>query len=476
LTEGQKSNRVFSEMASILVIDTESFIREVLRNLFESEKHDVALASSGREAKKLLGKNAFDLIFLDIMLKDMDGLELLRNMPPLNAETPVVVITGFATVKSAVKAMKLGAFDYISKPFSLEEVLLVAEKALEYSQVKRENLLLKRHLRRHYSLRQIIGSSEAMRRVFALIEKVKRTDSTVLITGESGTGKELVAKTIHYQSPRANGPFVAINCAAIPRELLEAELFGYEKGAFTGAVVSKPGKLEMADTGTLFLDEVAELDPALQGKLLRVIQEREFERIGSNKTIRVDVRIIAASNRDLQEQMRQGRFREDLYWRLNVIPIHLPPLRERKEDIPALLGYFVQELSQQKRGRPIKFSHDALKALMAYHWPGNVRELENLVERLMVLHEGDVVSAQDLPSPLGLRPAEISPRGQVLLSLPSEGVNLPQLLQELESQLILQALERSGGVRSKAARLLGLNRTTLIEKMKKLGLAEALRR
>jgi DNA-binding NtrC family response regulator len=390
--------------------------------------------------------------------------------------------------------MRIGAFDYITKPFNLDELMIVIEKALAVSKLQKENVMLKMQLKKKYNFKGLIGDSPSMQVVYELIEKIADTDSTVLITGESGTGKELIAKTIHYNnSSRAGGPFVPLNCAAIPKDLLESELFGHEKGAFTGAVNTRVGRFELAQSGTLFLDEVGELDPSLQVKLLRVLQEREFERVGGVKTIKVDVRILAAANKDLDLATKEGKFREDLFYRLNVIPLHLPPLRERVEDIELLLVHFTQEFSRKRKGEPFTFSPEALDCMLKYRWPGNVRELENLIERLSILVSGKIVNVLDLPEKFShMTLAEMEHRAASAHAIPhtvlasaspmarlggdiefgDSGINLNEIVSTMERSLILKALERTGGVRSKAAQILGLNRTTLLEKLKKMGIEQ----
>jgi len=324
-------------MPRVIVIDDDETVRDVLTSFLSEKGHEVVAFSNGQEGLESLVSESFDVALVDLVMPGIGGMDILRELSSRNLKIPVIVITAYGTIQNAVESMKLGAFDYITKPFNLDEILIVIERALNLRRLERENLLLKRQLRQRYNFSGLIGDSIKMQKIYELIEKVADSDTTILITGESGTGKELVARTIHYNSSRADGPFVPINCAAIPKDLLESELFGHEKGAFTGAINTRIGRFELANNGTLFLDEIGELDPSLQVKLLRVIQEREFERVGGVKTIKVDVRIIAATNRNLEEAVRDGRFREDLYWRLNVIPIHLPPLRERREDNPFLL-------------------------------------------------------------------------------------------------------------------------------------------
>ncbi len=463
-------------MHSVLVIDDDITVRDVLKEYLTSQGYAVALEENGLKGIERLRKESFDIVFLDLAMPVMGGMDVLKAMKETpNSDTPCIIITAYGTVKNAVEAIKEGAFDYVTKPFRLDELGVILKKALDVAQLKKENIRLKRELRKRYEFHGLIGSSPEMQRVYDLIEKIADTDSTVLITGESGTGKELIAKLIHYNSYRSDKNFVPLNCAAIPKDLLESELFGHEKGAFTGAVNARIGRFELASGGTLFLDEIGELDPTLQVKLLRVLQEREFERIGSTKTIKVDVRILAATNRNLEGLTNEGKFREDLYYRLNVIPLHIPPLRERKEDIPLLIDHFLHKHAGTKKRQPPIISKELISILMRYTWPGNVRELENLIERLTILNPGKVVTVSDLPERFqrlapAVERASLTVRSPEDLSLPPEGLNLNSVIDAIERKLITEALEKSAGVKSKAATLLGLNRTTLIEKMKKKGL------
>jgi DNA-binding NtrC family response regulator len=458
-------------MQRILVIDDEESIRDLLKDFLVAKGFQVAVASDGESGLQLLKEDAFDIILLDLMMPGMSGLDVLRERSARKIDIPSIVITAHATVQTAVEAVKLGAFEYITKPFNLEELYLVIKKALDVSVLKEENTSLKKELEKKSSynkraLDQIIGKSAPIQNVIQFIEKIADTDSTVLVTGESGTGKELVAKSIHSHSSRAKKPFVPLNCAAIPKEILESELFGHEKGAFTGAVSTRIGRFELANYGTLFLDEIGELAPPLQVKLLRVLQEREFERVGGIKTLRVDVRIIAATNRNLEKAVEEGMFREDLYYRLNVIPLRLPPLRKMREDIPLMVEHFITHMSRRKGKEAPTISNEAMQSLMSYKWPGNVRELENLVERMLILKEGEVVSPDDLPERL-FDKRQVQRVANAVQVLSRDGIDLNMMLDEIENNMIVQALELSKGVKSKAAGLLGLNRTTLIEKMKK---------
>jgi DNA-binding NtrC family response regulator len=405
------------------------------------------------------------VVLTDMALPGLGGMEVLKYLVRHRPEALCIIITGYATIKNSVTAMRLGAYDYLAKPVDPQELRLVLKRALEHKNLKEENLHLKKQLYKRFGFANIIGASEAITRVFDLIRKVADTDATVLLLGESGTGKELIARAIHYNGHRRQGPLIPVNCAAIPEELLESELFGHERGAFTHAVRTRLGRFEQANGGTIFLDEIADMSPSLQVKILRVLQNRAFERIGGVKTIRVDIRVIAATNQDLEGMVKQGRFREDLFYRLNVIPIRVPPLRERTSDIPLLADHFLQEFSRKKKQPPKRLRPEVMELLLHYAWPGNVRELENLMERLVILSEGEVVEASDLPERFRASlPRAGAPQ---FPDFPEQGVHLTNAVQEFECQLILKALEKSRWVKSRAAQLLHLNRTTLIEKMKK---------
>jgi two-component system response regulator PilR (NtrC family) len=442
-------------MEKILVVDDEKSMRDFLSIMLGKDGYDVTVAGNGRSALSAIQSDIYDLVITDVRMPDIDGIAVLAAVKEHSPETVVIMVTAFASAETAVEAMKLGAHDYITKPFKVDEIKLVIQKALEQRLLRKENILLRREIESRSGFQNFIGKSESMQRVFSLIRQVADTKSTVLITGESGTGKELVARAVHFNSARTRGPFLTVNCGALPETLLESELFGYMKGAFTGAVGNKQGLFEAANGGTIFLDEISATTPALQIKLLRVLQEREFKRVGGTSDIKVDVRVIAASNQDLQAEVGRGAFREDLFYRLNVIPIHLPPLRERRDDIPLLVDFF---LSKQSPGRQRKVvTADAMKLLMAHHWPGNVRELENTVERLVILSPDESIgpalvheSLHAISSPSqgaqGLLPAEI----------PEEGLNLEDLLANAERAFLLKALEKTGGVKTEAAKLLGL--------------------
>lgn len=454
------------ETYKILIVDDEAQNREYLSEILTDTHYAVDTAGGGREALEKLSENSYHVVLTDLNMPDLDGLGVISHLLDNNLQTIGIIYTGYGTVQSAVDAMKLGAFDYITKPFKADEIKVVVEKAIDHLQLQQENLSLKKQLRTRYRFDNIIGNSDGMQRVFELVAKIAATDSTILILGESGTGKELVARAIHYNSPRSAHPLVPVNCGAIPEELLESELFGHEKGAFTGAFRTRIGRFELAQGGTIFLDEIAEMSANLQVKLLRVIQEREFERVGGVKSIHADVRIIAATNRDLEEEVASGRFREDLFYRLNVIPAHLPPLRERADDIPLLVKHFLDRYSAERPCHVDSFDKQALAALMHYQWPGNVRELENLIERMAVLCDGPRVELKDLPDRILQASTNVSPL-MPRVSVPDEGIDLAATVSEFERGLILQALNKSNWVKNRAAKLLGVNRTTLVEKIKK---------
>ncbi len=420
---------------------------------------EVDQAGSAEEALKLADRA--DLILTDLRLPGMDGLELLSLIRRQNTQTPVVVMTAFGTIETAVEAMKAGAADFLLKPFSLDHLMAVVNKALQFRALQDENRQLREELGRRYEFDNIIGRSPPMQEIFATIMRVAPSRATVLLAGESGVGKDLIARAIHYHSPRVKNPFVKINCTAIPENLMESELFGYEKGAFTGAVGTKPGKFEQADTGTVFLDEIGDVPASIQVKLLRVLQEREFERLGSNKTRHIDVRIVAATNQDLRAALEQGTFREDLYYRLNVVPINIPPLRERREDIPFLAEHFVHKLAGDSGSRVESITDAAIQRLMSYHWPGNVRELENVIERSLVLCAGIRLDAPDIRLDTAPRA-----RPQTIENFLPEGMTLD----EFEQAVIREALRRAEGNKSQAARLLGLTRNALRYRLSQMGI------
>jgi DNA-binding NtrC family response regulator len=443
-------------MAKILVVDDEPKMCVILKGMLEEKGHLVATAEDGRKGKELIGGQEFDVVITDLKMTPVDGLELLKAVKKTSPETEVVLMTAYASVQTAIEAMKRGAYDYIIKPFDLEEMGLLVEKILEKHHLILENRQLKEDLKPGDAREMILGDSPKMRQVMSMVEKVAQSDVTVLIRGESGTGKELVAEAIHQRSPRSKGPLVAVNCAALTETLLESELFGHEKGAFTGAIKTKLGRFELAQGGTVFLDEIGDVSPALQAKLLRVLQEKKFLRVGGTETIAVDVRLIAATNRDLEQAIAQGRFREDLYYRLSVFPIVVPPLRERPEDVLPLVSHFLED-----HGRNLEeIDKKALEQLKSYRWPGNVRELENVIERAVILAGGVRIGLSHLPF---LAPGETS------ADISGDDLNL----EELEKVSILKALEKAGGNKAEAARLLGITRRTLYSRMERLGLRKS---
>jgi DNA-binding NtrC family response regulator len=450
-------------VSNILIVEDEARIRRLLElDLGEAGFHTFS-AADAEKGLDLLRREQIDLVLTDLKLPGMGGLEFLQAAKRLNGALPVVVMTAYGTVETAVDAMKAGATDYILKPFALAEMRLVVQKELDVRRLREENRTLREALGTRYEHPNIVARSRKMQEVLALAERVAATVSTVLIGGESGVGKDLIAHLIHQRSSRASGPFVKINSTAIPENLLESELFGYEKGAFTGAATSKPGKFELADKGTLFLDEIGDIPPVTQVKLLRVLQEREFERLGGTRTIKVDVRLIAATNRDLRVALEEGTFREDLYYRLNVVPIDLPPLREHKEDIPDLVHLFLSRLAQRSQKAQPGISPAALQKLVEFHWPGNVRELENIVERACALTTGTLIEPSDIH--IDRLPSR-DPSGQAAL-LP-EGKTLDQW----EDDLIREAYRRANGNKSEAARMLGLSRNALRYRLEKIGISD----
>ncbi|MDD8031673.1 MAG: sigma-54 dependent transcriptional regulator [Acidobacteriota bacterium] len=450
--------------ALIHLIDDEPIIHDVLGQLLEAEGYEVEISSSGEEALKKFEEQKFDLILLDLLMPGMDGLEVLKEIKKIDPETLVIIITAYASVESALSAIKMGAYDYIQKPFKNDELLMTINRALEHRHLEEENIRLKDELKKKFSFNNIIGKSQPMINVFELIKAAAPTRSTILIQGESGTGKELVARALHLNSDRANHPFIVVNSGSLPPDLLESHLFGHVKGAFTGAVTDKKGLFEAADKGSIFFDEISSISPETQVKLLRVMQDREFMRLGGTKNIKVDVRIIAATNTDLERLIEQKIFREDLYYRLNVIKIELPPLRSRKEDIPLLVKHFIELFSKENNKQVEDVSEDVMKILMDYDWPGNVRELENVIERAVVLCKSKIITREVLPSFL------VDGRRIKLDEIYDSNLNLKENITEFQKKLILSALEKSGGVQKRAAQLLGLKPTTLNEMLKRLGI------
>ncbi len=440
-------------MEKILIVDDERSMRDVLSIMLRRAGYGVMVASDGEEAIAHIDKELFDLVITDLKMPKAGGLDVLRAVKESAPESVVLIITAFASTESAVEAMKLGAYDYLTKPFQVDEVQLIVRNALEKRRLTTENMLLKREVARP-SPTQIIGESESMRKVFEMVRKVADTKSNVLISGESGTGKELIARAIHNNSGRSRLPFVTVNCSALPEPLLESELFGHMKGAFTGAVSNKAGLFEVANGGSIFLDEIGETTPTMQVKLLRVIQEREFRRVGGTRDMKVDVRVIAATNKDLEKAIADGSFREDLYYRLDVLPILLPPLRQRAEDIPLLAQHFLERFAHAS-GKPVlSLSPEATQALMAHEWKGNVRELENLIERVVAFAAGPPITEADLEGWLH-RPAAVA--STTPTDLPPDGVDLEGVINSIEKDLLLKALEKAKWVKKKAATLLRLN-------------------
>ncbi len=458
-------------LSQILLIDDELHNREALTVLLGNTGYEVQTAATGEEALAILEKYSFEVVLTDLFLPGVSGIDILKSVKEQSPYTNVILMTGNASAETAVEAMKEGAFDYITKPFNFEKLKVQVAKAVEKSRLVAENLYLRQQLRGKYRFDNIIGHSLAMQQVFSRMEKIVHTESTILILGESGTGKELVAKAIHFNGPRKEKPFVAINCGAIPGELLETELFGHVRGSFTGAVADKAGKFEVAHNGTIFLDEIGTMPMHLQMKLLRVLQEQEIERVGSSRKIKLNVRVISATNLDLEAQVRRGQFREDLYYRLNVIPIVLPSLRERREDIPLLARHFLQKCCRELNRPLMSLSPEAMQALELYQWPGNVREMENVIERSVTLTDGERIELRDLPSAIAAGAGEAGDgRPLPFPTVTPDGLDMPALVARIESNLIRDAMTLAGGVKARAAAILGINRTTLVEKIKRLGL------
>jgi len=450
-------------MPAILIVEDEAKMRRLLELNLGEDGFTTFSAGDAETGLKLLSDHAIDLVVTDLKLPGMDGLEFLQAVKRQNAALPVVVMTAFGSVETAVEAMKAGASDYVLKPFSLAEMRLVIHKELDVRDLREENRSLREALGKRYAHPNVVARSPKMQEVLATVERVAPTNSTVLLGGESGVGKDLIARAIHEKSRRARGPFLKINSTAIPENLLESELFGYEKGAFTGAAASKPGKFELADKGTLFLDEIGDVPPITQVKLLRVLQEREFERLGGTRTIKVDVRLVAATNRDLRAALEQGTFREDLYYRLNVVPIDIAPLRERREDIPDLVNLFITRFAGDSGKGVEGITPEAMQILVNYHWPGNVRELQNIVERACALAKSTVLDVGDIH--LDTRPAKTANGATGFLP---DGMTLEQW----EDEMVQEALRRANGNKSQAARLLGLSRNALRYRLSKIGISD----
>ena len=455
------------ENKNILVVEDDNATRDTMVDFLSEAGYEVESARNGEDAIAMAQEYSFNIVITDLKMPKGDGIQVLEQIKKIDPRTIVIICTGYGTVDTAVKAMKLGAYEYITKPIKIEEIKLVVQRALDYQRLKTENVLLQKQLKAKYKFKNLIGDSDVMQQSFQFIEKIAATNSTVMICGESGTGKELVARAIHYNSDRRNEPMVPVNCGAIPEDLLESELFGYDKGAFTGAIKTRIGRFELANGGTVFLDEIGDMSPALQVKILRVLQEHEFERVGGVKSIKVDIRVIAATHRDLEKAVKQGTFREDLYYRLNVIPFIIPPLRERRSDIPLLTNHFTEKFNIEKKQNISGVSPEALKCLTRYHWPGNVRELENLIERLVILKGKGVIEQEDLPEKLlGTEWSDAVPS----IDIPDSGISFNTAVSEFERELILRALKKTNWIKNRAAKLLQLKRTTLVEKMKKIQL------
>jgi two-component system response regulator PilR (NtrC family) len=460
-------------MGKVLVVDDEQGMRDFLTMLLEKQGHRVITAADGEQALQLVAEQTPDLVISDLRMPNVDGIGLLAGIRKQYPELPVILVTAYASSDSTIQAMRLGADDYITKPFRIEEIRLVVEKALARRRAKQQDRASQTAILEEPQLSGIIGRSPKMIELYKLISKIAGLDSTVLITGESGTGKELVARTIHCASPRADRPFLAINCGGIPEDLLESELFGHVKGAFTGAVSHKAGLLEVAHGGTVLLDEIAEMSPGLQVKLLRFLQWRSFRRVGGTEDLGVDVRLIAATNKDLAKAIADGRFREDLFYRLNVIPIHVPPLRERKEDIPLLAHNLLTQFSLRQQKRSASISQEAMETLIGYAWPGNVRELENVIERAVALETTDQLTSAILPLLIRMEDDGGGRPGRMTVALPPEGIELEATVSNVEKDLMLQALERSGWVQKRAAELLQISFRSFRHKAKKYGITKA---
>jgi len=446
----------------ILIVEDEKSMREVLRMLLEEENYTVSTAADGLEGLSYVEKDIFDLVVSDIKMPGLNGFGLLKKIKEISPDTLVIMITAFGTTESAIEAMKLGAYDYINKPFNIDEIRLIVRKAIEKKRLSEEISVLRQKVEATYSLQNIIGQSPQMQDLFKLIPRIAQSNSNVLITGESGSGKELVATALHTLSQRKDNNFVAINCAAFPEGLLESEIFGHMKGAFTGALYNKQGLFEIADNGSVFLDEIGEMPINLQVKILRVLENGTFRRLGGTADIKVDVRVISATNKDLQEEIKSGRFREDLFYRLNVIPIHIPPLRERKEDIPLLINHFLKKIS----GNVKSITPEAMRVFINYSWKGNVRELENVIERVALLVDKEEIAPADLPS-------EISGYAGEMKEMPEfseSGVNLDMIIEDIEKKYIFKALEKTKGVKTEAAKLLNLTFRSFRHRLYKYGI------
>jgi len=446
----------------ILVVEDEKSMREVLTMLLEGEHYDVTSSSDGREGLACIDKDIFDLVITDMKMPRVDGFELLKKIKEISPDTLVIMITAFGTTETAIEAMKLGAYDYINKPFKIDEIRLIVKKAIEKRRLREELSLLREQIKTSFSLEKIIGKSAKMQDMFTIIPKIAQSNSNVLIIGESGSGKELVAAALHNLSLRRDRNFVTINCAAFPEGLLESELFGHMKGAFTGALYNKQGLFEIADGGSLLLDEIGEMPINLQAKLLRVIESGMFRRVGGTNDIKVDVRIISATNKNIKEEIEEGRFREDLYYRLNVVPINIPPLRERKEDIPLLIEHFLRKMSNTPR----RITPEAMKLLLEYSWKGNVRELENVIERMTLLIDKEEITAADLPSDI----TSYARDKKSIPELTKRGIDIDEIIGDIEKRYLMSALDLVGGVKTEAAKLLNLSFRSFRHRLRKYGI------
>jgi len=452
----------------VLIVEDEKIKRITLADALLKEGYDVMVSENPIEALNIFKEREFDVVITDIRLPQMDGLDFLKEIKTLKPDTTAIVMTAYATVDTAIKAMKLGAYDYITKPFSSEELILILERLKDFRRLIEENIKLKQEITKRYSFGNIVGKSKKMRDVYELIETVAPCDATTLIVGESGTGKELIANAIHYNSPRKDKPFIKFSCAALAETLLESELFGHERGAFTGAIKERKGRFELANSGSIFLDDIDDIPLSMQSKLLRVLQEKEIERVGGTKTIKTDIRIICATKVDLLKLAKQGKFREDLYYRLNIVPINLPPLRERKEDIPILVEYLLNKYSS--KGEKKTFCPEAMRLLINYDWPGNVRELENVVERIVTLTRSNDIRLEDLPDFLMASPEKLCDRH--LIDIMEEAASFEDMIKDMEIRLLTLALEKASGNKSEAARILKMKRETLRDKVEKYRIFE----
>lgn len=452
----------------ILVADDEKSMREFLEIMLKKEGYKVSLASNGEDVLRMIERDIFDLALLDIRMPKLDGISVLKKIKTVSPETIVIMITAYASTDTAIKAMKEGAYDYITKPFKVDEIKLIIKNALEKKNLQKENTILRQVVLERFGFENIIGQTPKMLEIYDLMEKVAPTKTNILICGESGTGKELVAKAIHYNSPRKDKPFVTLNCGAIPESLIESELFGHMKGAFTDAITTKKGLFEVADEGTIFLDEISELPLMMQVKLLRVLQDKEFKRVGGTEDIKVDVRIISATNKDLEGEVLEKRFREDLFYRLNVIQIKLPPLRERKEDIPLLAMHFLKRFSGELNKNISTISSGGFRLLMNYDYPGNVRELQNIIERAVALENSQELTEENLRSYLEEQP--LIKKAPFDLEIPNEGLDLEKIVEDIEKTLLMKALDRTKGIKKKAAELLNINFRSMRYRLEKYGL------